>query len=282
MITNPIIPVWLMAIICIVAFILVVHNSSLKSKISSKNNNNEKTIRQKTILKKYAIDTVVKTCIIVLLFVMNLRFMIPNGESVAISSDMKILFVIDTSVSMRALDYDGNQERIKGVMDDCCYIVDELSNCKFSIITFGDSVQKLVPFTRDTDMVQSELKAINLEDDNYSSGTSINIVKETLEKTLIEESKKQEGNEKIILFFISDGEITKEDEKLESFSNLGQYIFNGAVLGYGTKNGGKMVSSSTTGSSYNDDYYVWYYDENNQKTTGISKIDETNLKRTRI
>ena len=282
MITNPIIPVWLMAIICIVAFILVVHNSSLKSKISSKNNSNEKTIRQKTILKKYAIDTVVKTCIIVLLFVMNLRFMIPNGESVAISSDMKILFVIDTSVSMRALDYDGNQERIKGVMDDCCYIVDELSNCKFSIITFGDSVQKLVPFTRDTDMVQSELKAINLEDDNYSSGTSINIGKETLEKTLIEESKKQEGNEKIILFFISDGEITKEDEKLESFSNLGQYIFNGAVLGYGTKNGGKMVSSSTTGSLYNDDYYVWYYDENNQKTTGISKIDETNLKRTRI
>ena len=277
MITNPIIPVWLMTIICIFAIMLVIYNKQLKSKVS-KNENNEMTPRQKNLAKQYVIDTGIKIGIIALLFAINLRFMIPNGENTAMNSDVRVLFAIDKSVSMKALDYNGNKERFEGVINDCCYIVDELSNCKFSIITFGDSAQKIVPFTSDTDMVQSELKSITLEDDNYAEGTSLNIVKEILEKTLKEESQKQEGNAKIVLFFVSDGEITKENEKLDSFASMKDYLFNGAVMGYGTKNGGKMVSSSPMEDLTQDSYYVSYYDENNKKTIAVSKIDESNLK----
>ncbi len=81
----------------------------------------------------------------------------------AINSDLSVLFVIDTSISMRALDYNGNKERFEGVINDCCYIVDELSSCKFSIITFGDEARKVIPFTTDTDMVQAELKLLILK-----------------------------------------------------------------------------------------------------------------------
>ena len=42
--------------------------------------------------------------------------MIPNGESIALNSDLNVLFVIDKSISMRALDYDGNKERFEGVI----------------------------------------------------------------------------------------------------------------------------------------------------------------------
>ena len=162
--------------------------------------------------------------------------MIPGGESKAIKSNLSVLFVIDTSVSMRALDYNGSEERLKGVINDCCYIVDELSNSKLSIVTFGDTAQRVIPFTDDTDMVQAELKAIRLEDDFYAKGSSMNIVKKTLEETLRKENERQNGNTKFIVFFITDGEITKAGETLESFANINQYISNGAVMGYGTRN----------------------------------------------
>ena len=234
MIINPIIPVWLMSIICIVLIIIIIYNKQIKNIISNKSNNT-RTTRQKNILKHYIINVIIKICIIILLFMINLRFMIPNGKNTAINSDLSVLFVIDTSVSMRALDYNGNKERFEGVINDCCHIVDELASSKFSIITFGDTAKKVIPFTTDSDMVQAELKSISLEDDYYAKGSSMNIVKDTFENTLEEESKRQNGNSKFVVFFITDGEITKENEKLESFTSINKYIYNGAVLGYGTR-----------------------------------------------
>lgn len=259
MIINPIIPIWLMLFIYVFLIILIV-----KRKQKRKNINYNAEIFELIIL--------------VLLFIINLRIMIPNGESNIINSDTNIIFVVDTSVSMRALDYDGSKERFEGVINDCCYIVDELSGCKFSIITFGDTAQRLIPFTTDSDMVQAELKAIKLENDFYASGTSINLVNEELEKTLKKENERHNENSKFVLFFITDGEITKEGENLESFSNIKKYVTNGAVLGYGTTAGGKMIYSV-----YKDDInskyrYLYYYDENYNMVIAISKINENNLK----
>ena len=278
MIVNPIIPIWLMTIICVILIILIIYSKQLKEKITNKQNN-EKTIRQKNLIKQYIINASIKVSIVVLLFIINLRFMIPNGETMAINSDLSVLFVIDTSISMRALDYNGNKERFEGVINDCCYIVDELSSCKFSIITFGDEARKVIPFTTDTDMVQAELKAINLEDDYYAKGSSMNLVKNTLEQTLKEEKQRQNGNSKFVIFFVSDGEITKEGEVLESFSNIEQYTSNGAVMGYGTSAGGKMVSRAYADDTNSDYYYLHYYDDNYNRVAAISKLDETNLKK---
>ena len=165
---NPIIPIWLMTVICIILVILLMYDRQKKIKKLKENSN------KKSNIKKYNINTTIEIIIISVLFIINLRIMIPNGEINTIESDLDIMFVVDTSVSMKALDYDGQKERLEGVINDCCYIVDELSGCKFSIITFGDTVQRLIPFTTDSDMVQAELKSIKLENDFYDKGTSIN------------------------------------------------------------------------------------------------------------
>ncbi len=267
MIVNPIIPIWLMTIICIILVILIVYNKRKKEKKLKKSSNE---------IKNYNI--IIELIIISLLFIINLRIMVPNGETNVINSDLNVMFVIDTSVSMRALDYDGSKERFEGVINDCCYIVDELSGCKFSIITFGDTAQRLIPFTTDSDMVQAELKAIKLENDLYAKGTSINVVNEELEKTLKKEKERQNGNSKIVIFFITDGEITQQGEKLESFANIQQYITDGAVLGYGTSTGGKMIYSLYENDTYSKNRYLYYYDEHYNQITAISKIDENNLK----
>ena len=254
MIINPIIPIWLMGIYCIIILILLLYK---KSKKDIKNN-------------------LVKILIVILLFTINLRPMVPTGEVDALSYDMNVLFVIDKSVSMRALDYNGENERFEGVISDCCNIVNQLSGCKFSIITFGDDVKKEIPFTIDSDMVQAELKAINLENDTYAKGSSINSVNGMLEEMLKEQ--KEKDNKNTVLFFVSDGEITIDSENLRSFANIKQYVSNGAVLGYGTAKGGKMVSDLYRDEPNSPYYYVYYYDENYKKTTAISKIDENNLK----
>ena len=276
MIINPIIPIWLMSIICVILIIIILYNKQLKGKIS--NFGKEKTSRQKQLLKQYVISSAIKILIVVLMFIINLRFMIPNGESSAISLDLSVLFVIDTSVSMRALDYEGNKERIEGVKNDCCYIVDELAGSKFSIITFGDKAQRVIPFTEDSDMVQAEIQSIQLENDFYAKGSSMNIVKGLLKKTLEDEFKRKNGKANFALFFITDGEITKADEKLDKFSDIKQYVSNGAVLGYGTQEGGMMVNSLYKDSPSSDSYYIYYYDSNYNKMKAISKIDEANLK----
>lgn len=283
MIINPIIPIWLMTIICLILIVVIVFDKKLKEKITKKNNkdNNHKTHKkQKSLRKMYIINICIKVLIIILLFIINLRFMIPNGDGVAINSDLSILFVIDTSVSMRALDYNGNNERFEGVINDCCNILDEFSNCKFSIITFGDTAQKLIPFTADTDMVQAQLKTIRLEDDYYAKGSSMNLSKDILEKTLKDENQRQKDNSKFVVFFVSDGEITKEGEQLDSFANIGKYVSNGAVLGYGTSTGGKMVSSGYADNPNSELYYIYYFDEESYESkTAVSKLDEKNLKK---
>jgi Ca-activated chloride channel family protein len=270
MIVKPIIPIWLMTIICLCLLILIVWDKLKNKKKDNKLAENKK-------IKKSNKKTIIEIIIVIFLFVINLRVMIPDGEVSVANSDLNVMFVIDKSVSMRALDYDGNKERFEGVINDCCYIVQELSGCKFSIITFGDTAQKLIPFTTDGDMVQAELKAIQIEDDFYASGTSINLVNSEIEKALKKESDK--GNSKTILFFITDGEITKEGEVLESFSNIKQYVIGGAVLGYGTTNGGKMVNSTYEDNIESNYYYLYYYDENYDLTTAVSKIDENNLRK---
>ena len=277
MIINPIIPIWLMSIICLAILFLILYDKSFKEKITNKDGK-EKTDRQKELIKKQTISYIIKISIVVLLFIINLRFMIPNGETIALNSDLNVLFVIDKSISMRALDYNGNKERMEGVKNDCIYIIDELSGSKFSVITFGDDAQRLMPFTPDSDMVQAEIKSINLEDDFFAKGTSINVVKDVFKKALEDESKRQNGNTKIVVFFITDGEITKEGESLNSFSELKKYISDGAVLGYGTTEGGKMVNSLYEEDPSSEFYYKYYYDDNYNQKLALSKLDEKNLK----
>ena len=231
MITNPIINIKVMIVICIVCVIIILYNSVISKMV-------KKDSKSKKMTSIEMANIWIKLGIVILLFIMNLRIMIPNGETTMITTNMDVLFVIDTSVSMNALDYDGGKERMTGVIDDCCHIVDELAGAQFSIITFGDTAEKVVPFTPDGDMIQTELKTLKVVDSYYAKGTSLNLVKDVLEKTLKEQYEKRGTSNKLVIFYISDGEITKDGERLESFSNINKYVSGGAVLGYGTTQGG--------------------------------------------
>ena len=243
MIINPIIPVWLMGILCV---ILLFFN------------------------RKGKIHFFRQVIIVILLFVINLRIMIGNGNVKTVTMDTDVLFVVDNTISMLAEDYDGDKRRIDAVREDCRYIMEQLPGASFSVLSFGNTARTLLPYTIDTNTIVSALESLNGQTSLYATGTSLNIVADTLQESLDNDRETYQ-----LVFFISDGEITG-DEELKSFSKTQEYIDGGAVLGYGTKSGGKMKARAFT----NDDEpeYLTYYDDDFDEQTALSKIDEDNLK----
>lgn len=245
MIIKPIIPIWLMGIICI--FFLV-------------------------LKRKGVFNYIRQISIVILLFVINLRIMVPGGTVTTVAPEIDILFVCDNTISMLAEDYNGDERRMDAVKKDCMYIVEQFPGASVSIVTFDSSVEMKVPYTVDTFIVQQTFEALNGEASYYANGSSLNMVMSQMEEYL------DRGRDTYqLVFFISDGEITKDGEKLKSYQGLSEYIDDGAVLGYGTAEGGHM---QTVSMSMTDDEpeYLYYYDDNFDKVKAVSKIDEGNLR----
>lgn len=245
MILNPIIPIWLMAIICIGIL----------------------------LLKRKGVGPYIRQILIViLLFVINLRIMIP-GEVVNVQeqeTNVHVLFVIDDTISMLAEDYDGNRTRLEGVKEDCGYIMDELPGARFSVISFHNTANVLSPFTDNAEFIHSTIESIYPLDDLYARGSSMNVAKEVMLHTLEEIHEKRDT--KTVVFFISDGEIT-DGSAIESFKEAAQYIGNGAVLGYGSEAGGNMHIKN-----YDDEIVLVEDHSDYPYKPAVSKINESNLK----
>ena len=88
--TNPIIPIWLMAIICIGML----------------------------VMKRKGVWNFIRQILIVsLLFTLNLRIMVFSHEVEKLELNVDVLFVIDDSMSMLAEDFDGDGRRIDAVKE---------------------------------------------------------------------------------------------------------------------------------------------------------------------
>lgn len=243
----PIIPIPVMAVICLILL----------------------------ILKRRGIFNFIRQIfIVILLFVINLRIMLPDDSLLVIHKDVDVLFVIDNTVSMLAEDCKGR--RIDAVKEDVGSIVEAFDSARFALISLGNTANYLVPYTYESDLILQAVGAFEGHSKFIAEGTSLNKAYDVMEETLSSVKKYDDETRIQIVFFISDGEIT-DGSKLESFEDLDEYIDGGAVLGYGTKEGGKMhvriLASDDT--SYE---YLTYFDKDFSEVVAKSKIDEKNLK----
>lgn len=245
MIINPIIPIWLMTIICIALVIC-----KRKGKFAY--------IRQ--------------IIMIILLFMINLRMMIPTDVEVSTKRiDANVFFVIDNTISMAANDCADGTTRMDALKADCNNITGSLSGARFSLITFANISKLVFPLTESTSFVNSCIKGIGVTDELYAKGSSMNICKDMLVELVKAAHEKNTG--KVIVFFISDGEITNGDT-LDSFKEAAKYIDGGAVLGYGTSKGGNMYIKDY----FSDDLVAIEDKSEYPYKKAVSKIDEENLK----
>ncbi|MBR6403302.1 MAG: VWA domain-containing protein [Eubacterium sp.] len=249
MITKPIIPVFvalpvLLIILCLYIAVILKRHTRIRYKILG-------------VLRIVAI--------IFLVFLINLRIMSKRYNATVEMKNLDVLFVVDTTMSMWAEDYDGSKTRMSGVLKDTEYIIDELSGSNFGLIRFDNYAQVLCPFTQDHETVKDAFSTIKMPDRYYAKGTSLNTAYGEM-KGLLESSSTKEERQ-TILFFISDGEIT-DNSALKTFKDLEPLVDAGAVLGYGTEKGGKMQAGT-----------FYYIQDSETYKDAVSVIDEGNLKR---
>jgi len=239
---NPIIPIWLMAIICVVLI----------------------------LIKRRGFFPFLRQIIMVaLLFAINLRIVIPGetGRAIKLESNQYVIFVIDDTISMLAQDGEGSMDRLTVLKGDCKRLMDHHENAKYAVITFDAYAKYMCPFTDDQRAAENTVHGLYPVREIYANGTSLNTSKAEMKRCLERIQDKATGG--VVVYFMSDGENTNKD-KLESFAELSQYVTTGAVIGYGTKEGAKM---------YMEDYWTGEVEviTNYKGEEAISKLDEDNL-----
>ena len=220
--------------------------------------------RNKTTILEKACSIGRMSIIYVLVLIIGLRPVTVRTDYEFATKNLDVLFVIDGTLSMWAMDYNGRNERMEGVKADVNYILTELAGSNFGLVTFDDTAHVLSPFTQDLKYIADMVDIMATPETYYSSGSNLATPYKDMEALLLSSNKKE--NRKTIVFFISDGEVTNENMEM-SYSEFAQFIDSGAVLGYGSEAGGKMK-----------EYHSYVYDYETHDDA-ISRIDEDNLKR---
>lgn len=212
---------------------------------------------------------ILRSALVLVLFAMLMRPTLPGGGSPeTIGGDVDVYFVIDTTSSMAAEDWGDGEPRLTGVRDDVVDITEELAGARFSVVTFDAATVQRVPLTTDGGAVEQTVSAMTQEITRYSSGSSISAPVETLDELFAERTDER----RTIVYYIGDGEQTVS-EPPESFADLASYIDGGAVLGYGTSDGGKMREYSGFESTAEPDYIM----DPETDEPALSRIDEEAL-----
>lgn len=185
--------------------------------------------------------------------------------------NLDILFVIDTTLSMNSVDVN-NTTRLKSLINDCKTIMQNLRGARYAVITFNNFSMVKTPFTDNIDIVYDIIDNLEVIDPNYAVGSSLALPYDDMKALLTKEREK-------ILFFMSDGEVNLKDsdnKNLDKYADLKDKIVNGAVLGYGSKSGGKIKIEK----AINKDGLVdgnGYLLDKSKNEAAISKINEDSL-----
>jgi Ca-activated chloride channel family protein len=208
-----------------------------------------------------------------------------------------VYFVVDTTTSMAAEDYDGKKTRLEGVKKDMLALADEFPGTRLSIITFASTAATVMPLTTDHTAFASAVDVLAPERSLNSKGSSITEAGDELEKRMSANDEDRPDNKNLVFYF-GDGEQTVSEDP-DSWSSFASRIDSGAVFGYGTSAGGKMRESQPfdpgvgagdggnggqPGLGGDDDEdsqsgSQGKYVEDGNGNPGISKIDEGNLKK---
>jgi Ca-activated chloride channel family protein len=193
---------------------------------------------------------------------------IGGGRAAVKRSDANVLFVVDTTGSMAAQDYNGDEPRLDGVRHDIAALADEFSGAHFALVTFNSKTRVIVPWTTDRGALDSAVQLLRQEWTQYAQGTRLDEPLPTMRQLL---PRSGPGGGYDVVFFLSDGEQTEQPPP-QSFERLDNAVAGGAVLGYGTSEGAKM--HVYVGRDERPELYIHDYETG---ADAVSRIDEANL-----
>ncbi|MDO4966200.1 MAG: VWA domain-containing protein [Lachnospiraceae bacterium] len=212
-------------VLCISAFIFILATILLKR------------INVFTVLSQVAI-----IALLVLTFIYGIRpaHLYTYGPDMEIkkSSKYNVIIAVDNTISMLADDGQNGKTRLDQAKGDINDLIDRLEGTNISVVSFSNEAIQMCPFNNNTQYVKSVVNSLQAIDSMYAKGSSYGTAAEAI-GNIIDDAKSTKDS-KVALFYISDGEITNEEAAAVSYSTINGKLDGGAVLGYGTKAGGKM------------------------------------------
>lgn len=204
---------------------------------------------------------------VLLLLAVALRPVTPIESEQTERMNANVFFVVDRTGSMNAEDYAGDQRRMEGVKADMTRIMGMTEGARYSIIAFDSSATQQLPLTTDAGAATAWIDTLTTEPTAYSQGSNVDraLTPLTVE---ISEAKREDPDSSVLVYLLSDGENTDGDES-EAFSQAAGFIDGGAVLGYGTAEGGPMRAQG--GEDHGE------YITGPEGGRGISSIDTAQL-----
>ena len=199
-------------------------------------------------------------------------------STTTVTSNVELFFVVDRTGSMAAEDYDGDRPRLEGVRHDVTALVDAMPGARYSVITFDSQAARQLPLTTDSRAVYSWADTLVQEITYYSTGSAIDRPLPALRRALEGAAERRPENVRVV-FLLSDGENTNESGEAESFAELAELVDGGAVLGYGTAEGGQMRYYDGTDETGPGTDAPWIADDTQEGSPpAVSRIDETQLR----
>ncbi len=282
MTVNPVLPIWLLALIglafgAIFVWQLVANRS-----------------RTRLVLIWSS-----RLLMVALLMVIAVRpTILGDGQGPSATGGLEVYFVVDTTSSMAAQDWDGTAfdvggpantaapTRLDGVKADIDSIVADLAGAQFSLVTFDAVAVQRVPLTSDSSAVLSATSVLRQEVSAYSRGSSIDEPVALLSQ-ILQDAAALNPEQRRVLFYFGDGEQTANAQP-KPFDALAPYLQGGAVLGYGTEKGARMQTFNGVDERYfgqkqtpapqepQPPTYIQDY-SGGTATDALSKIDEKAL-----
>ncbi len=220
------------------------------------------TFKNKKLYQKI-VSIIMAVLIITCVVCIGIRPMMIDENSDIRTNNLDVCFIVDTTISMWAEDYN-KAPRMEGVKKDIETIINALPGSSFALVSFDNSAQLLMPYTKDINGVRDAVDDLSMPNYSTAQGSSINKIYDEM-KQLADVSDEKKGERRTIYFIFSDGETT-DGTKLMDFSKLEKEVDGGAVIGYGCSKGGKM--------NYPGKGYV---KDTSKGISARSYIDEDNL-----
>jgi Ca-activated chloride channel family protein len=181
------------------------------------------------------------TAAVVLLGLAAVRPAVPGEQVDTTAANLNVYFVVDTTSSIIAEDYGGGNPRIQGVANDIEAIAEALPGARYSVVTFDQAARVRLPLTTDTTALDAAVETLLPESYEVSRGTSVSEANDRL-KTLLQQAEARTPERGRIVYYFGDGEQTAP-EAPTPFDIDHKLVNGGAVLGYGTSEGGRMKAT---------------------------------------
>jgi Ca-activated chloride channel family protein len=210
---------------------------------------------------------------VILVLLIALRPGVPGAGGAEATTDVDVFFVVDTTTSIVAEDWNGSSPRLDGVRRDVADLVEAYPGAAFALLTFDSSAVLRVPLTSDATAIANAAEVVTPEITSYSAGSSISQANDLLASTLKRADEADPERSRIVYYF-GDGEQTSP-APIESFDESASLVSAGFVFGYGTEAGGPMrVQTGYYDDDKTDDGYV----TDDTGSPARSVIDEQNLR----